>query len=82
MQGKAQPATAAAQKFMRRLTERFHLPVHGAEERMSTMEAQSELREQRRSGQRRKRVSDNDLDMTAARLILEHWISDHPPERP
>jgi putative transcription antitermination factor YqgF len=66
---------------MRQLTERFQVPVHGTEERMSTMEAQSQLREQRRSGQRRKRVSDGDLDMTAARLILEHWIHDHPSER-
>ena len=77
MSGAAQPATAAAKKFIEQLEARFKLPVHGAEERMSTMEAQSQLREQRSSGMRRRKVRDADLDSTAARLILEHWLLEH-----
>jgi putative holliday junction resolvase len=78
MTGAIQPTTAAARKFMDDLGRRFQLPVHGAEERMSTMEAQSELRERRRSGERRRKVRAEDLDATAARLILEHWLQEHP----
>jgi putative Holliday junction resolvase len=77
MSGAAQPTTDAARKFIEQLEARFKLPVHSAEERMSTMEAQSQLREQRSSGLRRRKLRDEDLDATAARLILEHWLLEH-----
>lgn len=78
MEGKSQPATRGARAFMRQLTTRFTLPVHAADERLSTMEAQSRLRAQRASGQRRRRVRAEDLDSTAAKLILEHWMGSNP----
>ena len=81
MSGAPQPATTAARRFIGQLEARFKLPVHGAEERMSTMEAQSQLREQRASGARRRKVRDEDLDATAARLILEHWLLEHDDEK-
>jgi putative Holliday junction resolvase len=78
MEGESQPMTRAARAFMRELSARFALPVHGAEERMSTLEAQSQLRARRASGERRRRVRDADLDSTAAKLILEHWMGQNP----
>lgn len=76
LDGEAQPATTGAQRFIRQLQARYGLPVHAADERMSSMEAQSQLRERRVSGQRRRRVQDADIDSTAAKLILEHWLGE------
>jgi putative Holliday junction resolvase len=78
MSGEPQAATRGAYAFIQNLVARFKLPVHGADERMSSMEAQSQLRMQRASGQRRRRVRDADVDSTAAKLILEHWLRDNP----
>ncbi len=78
LDGQPQPVTRAARAFMSELSRRFGLPVHGADERMSSLEAQSLLRERRAGGLRRRRVRDADVDSTAAKLILEHWLSEHP----
>jgi putative holliday junction resolvase len=78
LDGQPQPVTRAAQAFMRELQRRFGLPVHGADERMSSLEAQSQLRARRAGGLRRRRLRDADVDSTAAKLILEHWLSEHP----
>lgn len=74
MTGETQAATRGAEQFMDQLRARFGLPVHAADERLSSVEAQSQLRERRASGQRRRRVRDTDIDSTAAKLILEHWL--------
>lgn len=76
MDGQPQAATQGARRFMQQLQQRFGLPVHGADERMSSMEAQSQLRARRASGQRRRRLRDTDIDSTAAKLILEHWLGE------
>lgn len=57
-----QPLTDSAQRFARQLEGRYHLPVHMADERLTTWEAK-----QRTS-------SDNDLDPVAAQVILEGWL--------
>lgn len=77
MQGQEQPATTGARRFMQQLQQRSGLPVHAADERMSSIDAHSMLRERRTRGQRRRRLQDADLDSTAAKLILEHWLSEH-----
>lgn len=76
MDGESQPATEGAQRFIRQLQGRYGLPVHAADERMSSMEAHAQLRSRRASGQRRRRLQDKDIDSTAAKLILEHWLSE------
>lgn len=60
-----QPMTEAAEKFVRQLEGRFHLPVFGADERLSTFEAK------RRSGQ------ETAVDSIAAQAILETWLTDN-----
>ena len=76
MEGGAQAATRAADEFIAQLQARYGLPVHAAEERMSSVEAQSQLRERRASGERRRRLRDEDVDAAAAKLILEHWLDE------
>jgi putative Holliday junction resolvase len=78
LDGDSQPATEGARRFIEQLQQRHGLPVHGADERMSSMEAHSELRSRRANGQRRRRLRDGDIDSAAAKLILEHWLSEHP----
>ena len=60
-----------AQKFGRRIAERFRLPVEYVDERLSSFEAKELLREQGHSGNYR----DNPADSLAARLILDTWLS-------
>ncbi|MGH2348861.1 MAG: Holliday junction resolvase RuvX [bacterium] len=65
MDGSRQAVTDAADRFARRLTGRFGLPVHRADERLSTFEARD------RTGR------SSDLDAVAAQVILESWLADH-----
>ena len=64
MDGRAQPLTDAARRFARQLQGRFGLPVHEAEERLTSWEAQRLAPPGR----------DRPLDALAAQLILEHWL--------
>ena len=57
-----------AKRFARRLHGRFRLPVHLADERLTSREAR-----QRVGGQIRKV---EELDAVAAKLILETWLND------
>jgi RNase H-fold protein (predicted Holliday junction resolvase) len=47
----------------------------GVDEHLSSREAESELRAQRASGERRRRVQKSDIDSLAAALILERWLA-------
>jgi putative Holliday junction resolvase len=73
--GSKSEMTRRAQRFARQLSGRFGLPVHEVDERWTSLEAAEELRQQRRSGARRKRVRPDEIDRQAARLILESWLS-------
>jgi putative Holliday junction resolvase len=64
MDGARQRATEAADRFARQLSGRFRLPVHRADERMSSLEARSRLGRTR------------DLDAVAAQVILESWLAE------
>ncbi|WP_456378347.1 Holliday junction resolvase RuvX [Thiolapillus sp.] len=62
------PMTTAARKFSRQLEGRFHLPVHLADERLTSREAWSRI-----GG-----IAIHDvtrIDSMAAKLILETWFS-------
>lgn len=69
--------TAAAQAFAAALAERSKLPVAMVDERHSSREAERELAYLRRSGVKTKRVTHADVDMTAAKVVLERWFSQH-----
>ena len=70
MDGSEQTLTRDARRFGNQLRGRFNLPVHAADERLSTVEARSRMAEQGRLGR--------EDDPVAAQIILETWFSSRP----
>lgn len=75
MDGSEQPITQHARRFARTLGERYARPVYTVDERLSSKEAETRLRELRQQG--RRRVRRGDIDSAAACVILESWLH-HP----
>lgn len=74
MDGSESAMTAAAISFAERLGEDYQLPVDRVDERLTSAEAETLLREQRRTGQRRRQVRREDIDSLSARIIAESWL--------
>jgi putative Holliday junction resolvase len=72
--GTDSPMTARAQAFAAMLVTRYALPAETLDERFTSTEAESLLRERRRSGLMPRRVRDGDIDSLAAQLIAESWL--------
>jgi putative Holliday junction resolvase len=72
--GSISPLTEAARRFATELAKRSSLPIDLVDERWSSQDAQERLREQRSSGERRRRVTREDVDAAAAAVILERWF--------
>ena len=68
-----QDMTQRARHFAEGLAERFPLPVHTVDERLSSREAEAALKERRREG--RRRITREDIDGAAACVILESWFN-------
>jgi putative Holliday junction resolvase len=66
--------TGRAREFGRWLGARCGLAIEEIDERFTSTEAEAELREQRRSGTRPRRVRPADIDVMAARLMAETWL--------
>lgn len=64
MDGTRQPVTDAADRFARKLAGRYRLPVHRADERLTTVAARRQVRGRAR------------VDAEAASVILESWLAD------
>jgi putative Holliday junction resolvase len=64
----------AARRFANELERRFKLPVSMVDERWSSLEAGAALKA-RRAGGGRRRIRREDLDSTAAAVILERWLA-------
>ncbi|MDZ7828435.1 MAG: Holliday junction resolvase RuvX [Halofilum sp. (in: g-proteobacteria)] len=71
--GKPQPMTRRARRFAEHLRTRYRLPVHEADERLSSRAARELIADGRAAGARG-RTRKGDLDRIAATLILEHWL--------
>ncbi|MDO6462248.1 Holliday junction resolvase RuvX [Granulosicoccaceae sp. 1_MG-2023] len=76
MDGSEQPLSGQARGFAKRLRKRYALSVFTADERLTTQQAGTIIRENRQRGQRRK-TSKADLDKIAAALILRNWFTAH-----
>ncbi len=63
-------ATVPALRFSRQLEGRYHLKVHLADERYTSLEARNRL------GLKVKEVEA--YDAVAAKLIIETWLTEHP----
>jgi putative Holliday junction resolvase len=72
--GAEHPVAVAATKFARRLAGRHHLPVFFVDETLTSVEAESRLRETRVGAKR-----SGDVDALAAMLILQSYL-DHPSD--
>ena len=73
--GEEQAITRAARSFAGKLADKYRLPVHHADERYTSLAAESRFRDHRRTGQLR-RKNRGKLDAVAAKLILEQWFAD------
>jgi putative holliday junction resolvase len=82
MDGTETGMTEPARRFSEALSARLHLPVHLVDERLSSRDAEAELRQARASGLKRKRVTHADVDRVAAKVILERWFAEQPVSRP
>jgi putative Holliday junction resolvase len=72
--GSESPMTERARAFAGELGRRTGLEVALCDERYSSLEAEHQLRDARRSGARTRRVRKEDVDRTAACIILERWL--------
>jgi len=72
VQGVPHAMTKQAEDFARRLERRFKLPVARVDERYTSVEAESRLKE---SGARS--PSKKSVDSVAAQLILQQYLDDH-----
>ena len=70
--GQEQYTTQAARNFAQQLIERFALPVHLVDERLTTVAARTELYTQ--GGYRK--IQQSQVDCVAACIILEQWLQD------
>ena len=73
MDGQEQAISFAARAFARLLKERFNIPVHLVDERLTTREAKRQL-----SASGIKPKDYPAVDSYAAKLILEAWMTQNP----
>ncbi len=78
MDGTETGMTVPVRLFSQELAARLHLPVHLVDERLSSRDAEAELRVARSTGLKRKRVTHADVDRVAAKVILERWFAEYP----
>jgi putative holliday junction resolvase len=64
-----------ARDFAAKLQLRYKLPIDLIDERYTSAEAGSLLKDQRRQGIRNKKLHKEDVDALAARLIAESWMN-------
>jgi putative Holliday junction resolvase len=73
MDGTTQPLTKAAQFFAKNLQQRYHLPVHEVDERLSSVAARDEVFS--KGGYRA--LQNKSVDGIAAQIILLDWMNQH-----
>jgi putative holliday junction resolvase len=73
--GSVSPLTEAARRFAAEVAQRSGLPADLVDERWSSQDAEERLRDARASGERKRRVTKEDVDAAAAAVILERWFA-------
>lgn len=83
MDGTPTLLTDASRAFGAELQARYHKPVALVDERLSSREAEAQLRDARASGIKKRRNTHADVDMIAAKILLEQWLrAPTPPSSP
>jgi putative Holliday junction resolvase len=78
LQGDEHPLTAPVRRFAEELQQRYGLPVHLVDERLSSHEAaQIAVAAGGRASPRSQAAKEN-LDRIAAQVILETWLAEQP----
>lgn len=75
MDGTEQEMSQAARRFSNQLHGRFGLPVELVDERLTSIEAEEIISEQRRSGRIKRSQAKISVDQIAAELILQSWFA-------
>jgi putative Holliday junction resolvase len=70
-----------AKRFAAKLGERYGLPVATVDETLTSVTAETELAEGRRSGYLRRRIGKGRVDRVAACLIAEQWMNEQTEPR-
>jgi putative Holliday junction resolvase len=78
MDGTDQPMSQHARQFANALRERYQLPVHEIDERLTTKDAREQLFI--KGGY--KALQDGQVDRIAAQLILQNWFAEKSGQRP
>jgi putative holliday junction resolvase len=81
MDGTPTLLTEASRIFANDLQSRYALPVTLVDERLSSREASEQIRDARARGLKRKRATREDIDMIAARILLEQWLENQARAR-
>ena len=76
MDGTPTLLTKASRRFAVELKSRYARTVVLIDERLSSREASEQLRDARSRGMKRRRTTREDIDMVAARILLERWFDD------
>ena len=76
--GSESDMTTEVRAFVELLARRYSLAVQTVDERLTSAEAETILREQRQQGVRRRKVRKTDVDRVAAVLIAESWLREEP----
>jgi len=74
LDGAEQRNSAAAREFAAALTQRYELPAHLVDERLSSREAAGRFADRRARGAARRKDARN-LDAIAAQVIVETWLT-------
>ena len=80
MDGSESELSRRAQRFGNQLHGRYNLRAHFMDERLSSLQAEEELRERpqsvpgKKSRGKSKKVQAADIDKVAAKIILESWL--------
>lgn len=74
MDGTPTLLTDASRAFGAELKSRYNKPVALVDERLSSREAEAQLRDARASGLKKRRNTHADVDMIAAKILLEQWL--------
>ncbi len=67
--------TQLVKEFQVKLESRYALEVVTTDERHSSQEAESLLKQARQQGEKTKRITREDVDSLAAKLIAERWLA-------
>ena len=81
MDGTLGKQAKATQKFARKLSRHFELPVEYVDERLTSVEAENQLKAQNKYDRNQKGL----VDQLAAKIILQQWLDcngDRPTQKP